>query len=220
MNKKPIVLFDIDNTLFDAEKFRRKIFQETIKATEHKSPYGLEKKIQDVYVASRRATGFFNPKLFIKDLIKELKIKTGSSVLEKLIFKEDIFLGNLYKETKQVLDLLSKNRLLTIGVFSTGHDSFQRKKIKEIQDLFHKEHIHIFIFKEKELQNIIKRYKEYRLYLIDDFLEILHRAKKLNKNVFTIWMKRGRFAKRQEPIPSFAPDATITSLKEVIKLVS
>ena len=126
----------------------------------------------------------------------------------------------MYKETKQVLNLLSRNKLLRIGIFSTGYDRFQRKKIKEIEDFLHKEHIYIFVFKDRELSNIIKRYKTHSLYLIDDHLGILYMAKRVKKKVFTIWVKRGRFAENQKNIPKFEPDAVIENLSEVVKIVS
>ena len=217
-NKK-IVLFDIDYTLFDADKFRQKMLKEIIKTIGYENRKNIEKKLQDIYIASRRATGYFNPKVFIVDLLRELNVKTDAKVLAKSIFKDTLFLGNLYRETKQILDILSKNKLLRIGIFSAGEDDFQRNKIKEIEDFLHKEHMHIFILKEKELPLILKKYKKYKLYLVDDRWDILNIAKNLNEKVFTIWIKIGRFAKQQKEIPGFAPDATIKSLKEVIGLV-
>ncbi|MEK7517385.1 MAG: hypothetical protein AAB583_02455, partial [Patescibacteria group bacterium] len=209
MNKKSIVLFDIDYTLFDAEKFKKKIFLETVKAVGHKKTNDVEDKIRDLYAASRRINGFFNQRLFVRDLVSEFNLITSPSQLGKLIFKESTFRGNMYKETKQVLNLLSRNKLLRIGIFSTGYDRFQRKKIKEIEDFLHKEHIYIFVFKDRELSNIIKRYKTHSLYLIDDHLGILYMAKRVKKKVFTIWVKRGRFAENQKNIPGFEPDAEV-----------
>ena len=218
-NKK-IVLFDIDYTLFDVDKFKQKMLEEIIKSIGHKNTKNIEKKLQDIYIASRRSTGYFNPKVFIRDLLGELNINTDPKVLAKSIFKDTLFLGNLYKETKDVLGILSKNKLLRIGIFSGGEDDFQRNKIKEIEDFLHKEHIHIYFLKEKELSSIIERYKKYKLYLVDDRLDILNMAKNLNEDTSTIWIKRGRFAKQQKEIPGFAPDATITNLKEVVGLVN
>lgn len=218
-NKK-IVLFDIDDTLFDAEKFRQKILRQVIKTVGYKKGTdNIEKKLQDIYIASRRLTGFFNLNLFIKDLIRELNIKTKPRILASLIFKESLFRDNLYKEAKEILNILSKKKLLRIGIFSRGYKNFQIKKIKEVENLLHKEHTHIFIFKDKKLPSIIEKYKKHKLYIVDDILKILYIAKSLNKNVYTVWIKRGRFVETQEPIPNFSPDATITNLREVIQLI-
>jgi len=221
-NKNPqvVVLFDIDYTLFDLDKFKKKLFQEIAKKIDSDSKSDIEKILQDLYIASRRATGYFHPKIFIKDLIQKLNIKIEPDALAREIFKESVFLGNLYKETEYVLKILSKNKLLKIGIFSGGFKGFQTKKIKIIKDFLHKEHIHIFVFKEKELPSVIKKYKKgYKLYVVDDMYQILYAAKKINKKIFTIWIKRGRFADTQSDILGFVPDATILNLKEVIKLV-
>lgn len=218
-NKK-IILLDIDDTLFDVEKFRQKILRQIIKTVGYKKgTENIEKKLQEIYIASRRLTGFFNLNIFIKDLIRELNIKTKPRILESLIFKDTLFRGNLYKEAKEILNILSRKKLLRIGIFSRGYKNFQIKKIKEVENLLHKEHTYIFIFKDKKLPSIIEKYKKHKLYIVDDLLKILYTAKSLNKNVYTIWIKRGRFAETQEPIPNFTPDATITNLREVVDIV-
>ena len=81
--------------------------------------------------------------------------------------------------------------------------------------------MHIFTFKKSEkLAAIVKRYKKNKLYIVDDKLEILFTAKSLNKNIFCIWIKRRKFATQQEEIFDFRPDATITNLREVVKIIN
>lgn len=216
-----IVLFDIDYTLFDIDKFRKKIFRAIIiiKKIKNIDTDNLEDKLREIYFVSREKSGYFDPKIFIEDIIREFDIKSTPAILEKEIFKENIFLGNLYNEAKKVVQILSKNKLLRIGIFSGGNKDFQMRKIKEIKNLFHKEHMHIFTFKEKELFRVLLKYKKYRLYLVDDRLDILSLAKNLEENIIAIWIRRGRFAERQQSIANFVPDATIDNLTEVIKLL-
>lgn len=219
INKK-IILFDIDYTLFDANKFRRKVFKVIKRNIEYKKINNLDRVLKNAYIASRQETGYFKLRPFLEDLSTELKTKVSLDALEKAILKEDIITGNLYEGAKKVLHTLSKNKLLRIGIFSGGDYIFQRKKIEAIENFLHKEHIHIFSFKKrKELPFLVKKYKRHKLYIVDDILEILHTAKLLNKNVFTIWIKRRRFAKEKEIIPGFTPDATIVNLEEVSDLV-
>ena len=218
INKK-IVLFDIDYTLFDMEKFRIKMFGEIIKKTRHERISNLEYLLRNAYFIYREESRTFDPKAFTKYLVRKLKIRVEPEILENAITKQDIFLGNLYEETKETVEALSRNKLQKIGIFSGGEINFQKKKIKEIEDYFHKEHIHIFAFKNKKLLSIVKRYKRDKLYIIDDHLEILHFAKKSNKSIFTVWIKRGRFAVDHKGIIGFAPDATIVNLREVVKII-
>lgn len=217
---KKIVLFDIDSTLFDAKKFREKILSNTIRAIGYKASKSIEKKLLDLYIASRRLNGFFNQKLFIKDVISKFNINSTSTALAKAIFNDSVFSGNLYIETKQVLESLSKDKLLSLGIFSRGYPNFQIKKIKEVRYFLQKEHVHIFLFKDRELPKVVKKYKECKLYIIDDSLNTLYKAKSLNKNIFAIWIKRGDRALKQKPILGFAPDVTIINLRDVAKLVS
>ena len=80
-------------------------------------------------------------------------------------------------------------------------------------------HIHIIIDKHKSLPAILAKYKSFRLYIIDDALDVLHAAWKLRKDVVTIWVKRGRFANNQVPIPGFNPNKVISNLEEAISVI-
>lgn len=217
-NFSAVILFDIDYTLFDANKFRRKIFRLIKKRIGYKKISNIDTILRSSYLVSRKETGYFKLKAFLEDLVTNLNIDASSDSLEKSILKEDIFTDNLYEGAKKTLHSLSKNKLLRIGIFSGGEDGFQRRKIKESEDFLNSEHIHIFTLKKIKLLPIIKRYKKHKLYIVDDDLEVLHTAKSLNKNVFAIWVKRKRFDKIQKEIPGFSPDATITNLKQVVKI--
>jgi len=220
-HKLPIILFDIDYTLFDANKFRRKIFRVIKKNIEDKEINNIDSILKSAYIVSRKDTGHFRLSLFLEALATGLNKEIAPITLEKAIFREDIFTGNLYEGAKKVLQSLSKNKLLKIGIFSAGDDAFQRKKIKEIENFLHKDHIHIFTFKKSEkLDTIVKRYKKNKLYIVDDKLEILYAAKSLNKTIFCIWIKRRKFATQQEEIFDFRPDAIVVDLREVVKIIS
>lgn len=156
MNNKPIVLFDIDYTLFD--------------------------------------TAFF----------KE------SDLLEHKIYEEVIW----------VLDNLSKVALL--GIFSEGNIDFQIRKLKEtnIEKYFAQDNTHIVLNKLDELKGIFERYKDRKFFFVDDKLAILADAKKAFPDVFTIWVKRGPFAKMQKNILGFKPNAEVENLKEVVSIIN
>jgi len=214
-----VILFDIDYTLFDANKFRRKVFKIIKNKVVDRKIKNIDAILRKGYIISRKDTGYFNLKIFLDHVATRFKMGFSVKKLEKELLREDLLAGNLYQEAKKVLRVLSKNNSLKIGIFSAG-EIFQRKKLKEVENFLNKDHIHIFtVKKHKELPSIIKRYKNYKLYIVDDMLKILRLAKMFNKSVFTIWIKRKKFARKAEEIADFVPDATITNLREVTKLV-
>lgn len=136
------------------------------------------------------------------------------------IFKEtQLTKHNIYEEVLHVLSDLSKKVIL--GIFSEGEIGFQKNKLKKtgIERFFLKEHIHIVIRKEENLKKILAKYKNNKLFLIDDKLTILYEAKTEFPYVFTIWVKRGEYAQKQKPIKDFVPDAIIGNLREVIPII-
>lgn len=152
--KKSIVLFDIDRTLFDTEKFTDQLLE-------------------------------------------------GVVDFEK----------SLHSEVFEALEMISKKA--TLGIFSKGQEKFQRAKIKTIQHFFDQQHIHIHIDKGSLIPSILEKYKEVELYVLDDSLEILSKIKKYNKNILTVWVRRGPYAKSIKG-HNFKPDIEIENLKELI----
>lgn len=124
----------------------------------------------------------------------------------------------LYEETVATLEALGAN--VTLGIFSEGDLDFQKTKLVEtkIEERFDKKHIHIVKSKNDTLSEVLTKYKNRRLILIDDKLEVLEKAESISDNVFTIWIERGPFA--METKSSFMPDKKVRSLSEVIEIVS
>lgn len=154
-NSKPVVLFDIDDTIF-------------------------------------------NTALFIQSGLSENKA---------------------YEEVRQVLEIL--NTFATLGIFSKGEVQFQKSKLErtDLVNFFEEKDVHIFDDKNINLIQTIEKYKDSRVFLVDDRLEVLFSAKKNAGRIFAIWLKRGRYAQSQKPIPGFAPDAEVANLSEVVKIV-
>lgn len=125
-----------------------------------------------------------------------------------------------YEEVMQVLNSLSS--FVTLGIFSKGETQFQKTKLEKtgIQRLFKEEDVHIFIDKDINLIRVIDKYKDFKIFLVDDKLEILRSAKKHMKQVFTIWVKRGPFAENQKEIPGFSPDVEVETLSEIVEIIN
>jgi len=155
-NKKPIVLFDIDYTLFNTRK------------------------------------------------LKESKLQSYEA----------------YEEVKEILTQLKA--IASLGIFSKGEMQFQKTKLSKTGMLkFFKENdIHIFDDKDVNLMDVLEKYKNSKVILVDDKLGILYSARKHLPQIITVWVKRGPYAQAQEPIEDFTPSATIDNLSNLFNIVS
>ena len=142
------------------------------------------------------------------------------TLFDTAFFKESGLLKHkIYGEVMQVLDGL--NEVATLGIFSKGESEFQKTKLKKtgMAKFFKKENIHIFDDKDINLIEVIDKYKDYKIFLVDDKLGILYSAKKHMPQVIAIWVKRGPYAQNQTEIIGFKPDAIVDNLSEVVKIV-
>lgn len=134
--------------------------------------------------------------------------------------KSDLTTFEVYDEVKETLEKL-KN-VATLGLFSQGEIAFQNKKLHQtdIKNYFAEEHTHIVEYKLDVLEDILSRYKSNaKVFFVDDWLSILHEAKKSDPSIFTIWMKRGEYAHSQTIHSDFTPDAIVENLRDVIPLI-
>lgn len=215
---KKIVLFDIDYTLFNSLKFRKRILGEIKKHLKDYKCKDVEKVLDRIYFKSRKRVGYFDPGSFISDTNKKFTSSIPKAFLDVYVKKEELH-EHLYEEVEEILKKISQEKNLTIGIFSGGDKNFQREKIKKILNFFHENHIHVFPYKVKKLRLVLKKYKDYKVFLIDDVLSILYEAKQIKKNVFTIWIKRGRFAFFEKEVSNFVPDIEIKNLNKIVSII-
>ena len=136
-------------------------------------------------------------------------------------FKQSRLLEHkIYQEVISVLDSLKKIAIL--GIFSEGDLKFQTQKLvkTDIKKYFKEMHTHIVLNKLNDIKRVFEKYKDNKIFLIDDKLSILNKLKKIMPLCFTIWVKRGWYAQNQKEIPGFKPDATVDNLREVVKIIS
>lgn len=216
--KKRFLLFDIDNTLYDTSSLRAKLFasiQEVLHAHDLK---GFEALCEQIYKDLVRKTGIFYP----DDLVKELQLALPEKQIpqQKLLdamYNEELLSPHLYDETHELIAAFE--HMGELGIFSQGMERFQKLKVKKIANYFKNHHTHIVTSKIAQLPELLEKYAAYTIYFLDDALPILYEAKKADPSLFTIWVKRGRHAAVQEPIPGFTPDATVLNLKEAERII-
>jgi FMN phosphatase YigB (HAD superfamily) len=143
--------------------------------------------------------------------------------IDYTLFNTDVFRQlekhELYEEVEELLKELST--IATIGVFSEGEENRQLLKLKNtgIIDFFLTKNVHIVAFKEQELERVLNTYKGKTLFFVDDKLPILKKAKEVFPDIFTIWVKRGKYAAVQQPIEGFTPDKIVEDLSQILQIV-
>lgn len=218
MDKLKIVLFDIDYTLFDSRNFRMKIMREIAEKIKKNKTEDIEETLDRIYFESRKKMGFFSTSSFIKDVNKKFSTKIPEDFLDQYARSKELH-EHLYDEVEKILEDITKDRDLTIGIFSGGDQVFQREKIRKLINFFQEKHIHIFPYKIDELKSVLMKYKDYKVFLIDDVLPILSKAKEINKEIFTIWVRRGKFADSQAIDKKLSPDLEVKNLKNIISVI-
>ena len=138
------------------------------------------------------------------------------TIFDTALFKQsNLVQYSLYSEVPDILSDLSNKA--TLGILSEGEKQFQQNKLikTKIDHFFHKDHMHIDLDKKKLIKTISETYKNKSLIIIDDKLPILPLARQYIPHVFTVWIKRGKYAKNQKPLPGFTPDAALDNLIEL-----
>lgn len=134
--------------------------------------------------------------------------------------KSNLSSFKLYEEIGEML--LHISQFAEIGIFSEGKNDLQMEKLRNTNLLSffsHSERIHIFESKSNNLDFLLEHYKAYSIVFVDDKLEVLYQVRQKRKDIFTIWVKRGKYAAAQKPIHNFAPDAIIKTLHNAYQII-
>lgn len=217
--KDNLILIDIDHTLFDAERFKKKLFSHIVHVLLRHDMVIDEATCESLYKKHAKMNEVFMPEQFVEEIFEEIGIDNEEVKKELLaeLFAKSIHQAHLFEDTVRALHELEAFGKL--GIFSQGNRKFQLAKLQEIQDFFAIEHIHIVVNKKNELRNIFEKYHEKTVVFIDDALPVLFEVKQLFPDVYTIWMKRGKYAENQNAITGFEPDSTVSSLEEAVPIV-
>lgn len=216
---KRVILFDIDYTLFNARLYRIR-FTKKIQDLIGYQYEDFPKIADEVYQELRQTVAYFDPDLFSEMLSKRLQISIDAGKVSNIIFDEELMEESLYEDTVEVLETLFKTPSLILGIFSAGLTHAQRLKIKKVENFLHADHIHIFEFKKHHaLAELLQKYTQYEVTIVDDMLHVLAEAKKLREDVQTIWIQRPERSFLDSHIDNFHPDSIIKSLREVVPVV-
>lgn len=135
------------------------------------------------------------------------------------LFKESGFLEyDVYSETTKVLEVLQGKTIL--GIFSEGEEAPQNEKMRKtnIDRFFDPVNINIVVSKKEAMKKVINRYKDKKIFIVDDRKDMLEIAKKNYSSVTTVWLENGPYAKAQKN-GLYQPDFILKNLNELINIV-
>lgn len=203
--KKPIIIFDIDYTLYSTQQFRD--FFAEILLSEFNISKDQWQEAYNKHSATLKNRSDFRPNTFLKFLETELNIPHKK--LKKYYYQDLIHKRAIFEDVSEVLEHLSKTH--TLGIFSEGFKIYQKHKLikGKIHHHFHPEYL--FIHRRKLRPSAIKKLPDHSI-VIDDKLEIVDAINSFPNKVEAIWLNR----KSSEKHPTAK---TIHTLKELFNLI-
>lgn len=200
-----VFLLDVDNTLLDNDRAKADIQAALLKML---GPEGSQ-RFWDLYEEVRKETE-------VVDYPKTLK-RFADTEQEKQIAEKVADLINhwpyreyLYPDTLPALEYLSK--IGEVAILSDGDTDYQPRKIASA-GLTHAvggpSDVLVFIHKQCELQDVVKRLPGKHYVFVDDKEKLLAEIKEeLGDLATTVWVKQGHYA--TDPSQYRKPDPNIT----------
>jgi FMN phosphatase YigB (HAD superfamily) len=212
------ILFDIDHTLFDSDKYKEICFSVLGERLKQKDAEVFMALAQQEY-KKIRLRGTFKPREFVNQIITQLGISGDSDDLSEIFFNEKYIDEACYPDVSEVVGLLSKNPLTTLGILSFGPDALQRKKIQSIIHMLHSDAIYINeVDKLEDIPTLLRKHAGEQMYIIDDVLNVLQRFKSLDPSVVTVLIQRDHNKKKE--VPEYTADFTINNLSELLPIIN
>lgn len=182
--KGKILLFDIDETIFNPGSFLENFYSEIVDSFNLSDKDLIE--IKNIYIQVKEEYGYFSPADFLEKII-ENHPEIDRFSLEKVFWNIDLFNKNVYKDASVIKDL---GRIGNIGIFSKGEESFQKQKISFLLDTVEPDDIHVFKNKLDKISEVLDIYQDLNIYFIDNELEVLESIRKLNPDANLILIDR------------------------------
>lgn len=214
MDKKKIILFDIDYTLFNTDKFRDITYPQLMELLQQEDTEKYHQKVMEVEkeLISR---GGYEPVGFAHALSEALKILPKHHQLEQLFYDTTLYETCLYPEDRNVLEKLSQRKDVVLGIVSRGENSFQRRKIQTIKSFFPDNNVFISLTKVDLIERMINQFRDMQIFVIDDSAPFLYEFKKADKKIVVILVEKENRYERRPVADGFIPDFKIGNLTEI-----
>jgi hypothetical protein len=204
-----LILLDIDGVLFGPILFLNNFYENLLKTFKLKSK-DIE-LVKLLYGKSRSETAYFMPNDFLAKIVNHFSfIKLQE--LDNLFWANNAFTKVLYSDVKE---LGSISKITKIGIFSKGDYKFQKTKLSTISIFIDPECVFIFANKINKIGEVFGKYAGYKIYLVDDKIDVLNAAKSINSDICSILIQREKSEIKNDKI-----DNTINSLSELSSLIN
>jgi len=213
------ILFDIDHTLFDSDKYRDICFR-VLGEKLNQRDLELFMALAEREYKKIRSLGTFKPGEFATQILTQLGISGDSDKLSEIFFDEQYIDEACYPDVSGVVESLSNKPLTTLGILSFGPDALQRKKIQSIIHMLHSDAIYINeVDKTEDIPTILRKHADEQVYIIDDVLSVLQRFKSFDSSVITVLIERDTDKPGEESKGLFNPDFKINKLSELLTVI-
>lgn len=156
MNKKGILLFDIDRTIFDTDRMNSVIDENVLRVLDT-TDLEKVKKTNDIYKKTLSDSRKYVPDDYLKLLCKRFKFEDLGSLLDIYYAKEFAYIyeESVFPETLEIFEKLIP--FFRIGVFSEGTEKFQNNKFKSMNlDKYISKDL-VFIFDNKNNDTVLSK---------------------------------------------------------------
>lgn len=201
LNKKRVLLFDFDGTVFDTAKLKEQI---SIQLHEYTTNTDLlwetEKKLRD-----RR----FHLAEAIREFCDKLGIESANHTIQEIFLSQN-YPAFIFPDVIEKLKALHDQNILAL--FTEGDETYQQVKIQQsyLAQLF--DFIYIYYRKIQHLDEIVTFFEGKEIWFIDNHLRHLQGAVQRQPQIKTVWVNREHL----EPDMSFTPNLTITNLDQLV----
>lgn len=206
--EKQIILFDIDNTLFDVNTFFSKNVWPAVEKDLKISKAKLD-KVSEIYGKTLSKNTEFDPKGWLKVARKELGEKANE--IKDYIYNPDFFVKSLFNEVIPALNELKEDYIL--GIYSEGIEEWQRKKIElsGLNNYFEQKYIIINPNKvsEQVLESIPKRAT-----VVDDRSDVVLDLETVD-DIYPVWLNRTE----KQSLPNTKEIKTLTGLLPMMERI-
>lgn len=204
---KQIVLLDIDRTIFDPESFLEEFYEQLI--NRFNLTANQKSKLFKIYSESK-PQGYFNPQIFLSNIAKTFNLRLDR--VSNLFWNQNLINRHLFNDSDVLFKLSGK---VQIAVFSKGDKKFQSQKLIKFKTLLNNENIYIFPNKIENFLEVLKKYSDHKIYLVDDDSMVLQEAKSINPQIFTILIDRENKKEKNDKI-----NAKVENLYQILALLN
>lgn len=205
-------LFDVDNTLLDNDR----VVQDLMRHMDRELGHERQQEYWRAFEALRSELGYAD----YLGALQRYRVKhprDSHALIVSSFLINYPFANRLFPESLDVVE--HARQWGPTVIVSDGDVVFQPRKI-ERSGLFEtvERNILIYIHKERELDDVERRYPAERYIMVDDKLWLLHAIKRYwGPRVTTVWPKQGHYVTDDRVRTLAAPDVTLERIGDLLK---